>query len=81
MRAVRVCTFVMAGVAVAVSGRVVAQQPQQPLFRSSTQTVPVYATVLDAVDSRLVTGLTRENFDVLDNGRSPCSTTASNPSA
>jgi Ca-activated chloride channel family protein len=69
MRAVRVCTLVMAGVAVALSGRVVAQQPQQPLFRSSTQTVPVYTTVLDTADSRLVTGLTRENFDVLDNGR------------
>jgi Ca-activated chloride channel family protein len=69
MGAVRVCTFVVAAVAVAVSGRVAAQQPQEPLFRSGTQTVPVYATVLDTADSRLVTGLTRADFDVLDNGR------------
>jgi Ca-activated chloride channel family protein len=69
MRAARVCTFVMTGVAVVLCGRVVAQQPQEPLFRSGTQTVPVYATVLDSAGSRLVTGLTRADFDVFDNGR------------
>jgi Ca-activated chloride channel family protein len=69
MRAARVCTLVVAGVAVTLSGRVVAQQPQEPLFRSGTQTVPVYATVLDTADSRLVTGLSRADFDILDNGR------------
>jgi Ca-activated chloride channel family protein len=69
MRAARVCAFVIAGTAVVLSGRVVAQQPQEPLFRSGTQTVPVYATVLDTADSRLVTGLSRADFDVLDNGR------------
>lgn len=31
--------------------------------------MPVYATVLDAADSRLVTNLTRADFEVLDNGR------------
>jgi Ca-activated chloride channel family protein len=41
---------------------------QQPVFRSGTQTVPVYVTVL-GTDGRLVTDLTRDDFEVLDNGR------------
>ena len=42
-------------------------QTQTP-FRASAQTVAVYATVLDR-DGRLVTNLTRADFDVLDNGK------------
>src|SRR5215216_4066364 len=40
---------------------------QQPTFRSGTQTVPLYITVTDAA-GRLVPGLTKEDFTVLDNG-------------
>jgi VWFA-related protein len=46
-----------------------AVSPQQPtIFRAGTQTVPIYATVLDAT-GRLVTDLEREHFDILDEGR------------
>jgi Ca-activated chloride channel homolog len=40
---------------------------QTGVFRAGTQTVPVYATVLE--DGRLVTDLTRDDFEILDNGR------------
>jgi Ca-activated chloride channel family protein len=40
---------------------------QAPTFRSSTQTVAVYATVLDR-DGRLVPDLEQQHFQVLDNG-------------
>ncbi|MEZ5286547.1 MAG: VWA domain-containing protein [Vicinamibacterales bacterium] len=49
-----------------------AQEPagaqDQPVFRSSTRTVPIYATVLDS-GGRLVPDLTQEDFSVLDNGK------------
>ncbi|HXT70766.1 MAG TPA: VWA domain-containing protein [Vicinamibacterales bacterium] len=41
---------------------------QEPQFRTATDTVPIYATVLDR-DGRLVTDLRREDFEVYDNGR------------
>jgi Ca-activated chloride channel family protein len=41
---------------------------QQTVFRAGTQTVPIYATVLDA-NGRLVTDLEREHFDILDDGK------------
>lgn len=45
------------------------QQPQQPqLFRSSTQTVPIYATVVDS-KGRLVPDLTQADFEVFDNAK------------
>ncbi|MBL8140683.1 MAG: VWA domain-containing protein [Acidobacteria bacterium] len=44
-----------------------AQQPSQPMFRSATQVVPLYVTVTDAT-GRLVAGLTRDDFTILDNG-------------
>src|ERR1051325_4083233 len=40
---------------------------QKPMFRAVTEAVWVTATVIDG-DSRLVTDLTKEDFDVLDNG-------------
>jgi VWFA-related protein len=40
---------------------------QQGVFRSSTHTVPVYATVHDSA-GRLVPDLEREHFEILDNG-------------
>jgi Ca-activated chloride channel family protein len=39
----------------------------QPMFRTGTQVVPLYVTVTDAT-KRLVPGLQREDFTVLDNG-------------
>jgi Ca-activated chloride channel homolog len=41
---------------------------QAPVFRTATRTVPVYVTVLDT-SHRLVTDLTRDDFEVYDNGR------------
>jgi VWFA-related protein len=41
---------------------------QQPEFRASTTTVSVHATVVDS-EGRVVTGLSREDFEVFDNGR------------
>ena len=48
---------------------VLAQEPaQQPVFRSSVRTVPVYATVVDA-GGRLVPELEQSDFTILDNGK------------
>ena len=41
---------------------------EQPIFRASVRTVPVYATVLDA-NGRLVPELGQEDFTILDNGK------------
>ena len=41
---------------------------QEPVFRSRAETVPVYATVLGP-DDALVTNLSRDDFQVFDNGR------------
>jgi VWFA-related protein len=41
---------------------------QAPVFRSASQTVAIYATVLDR-DGRLVPDLLQEHFEVLDNGK------------
>jgi len=41
---------------------------QQPTFRSGSRVVPSYVTVTDG-SNRLVTDLTREDFEILDNGR------------
>lgn len=41
---------------------------QAPVFRGIGDSVPVYVTVTDK-DNRLVSGLTREDFQVSDNGR------------
>jgi VWFA-related protein len=40
---------------------------QQPQYRGGTNTVSIYATVVDR-DARLVTSLSRNDFDVYDNG-------------
>lgn len=56
----------LAGIGVLVLGLTVAAQ--QPTFRSGSRVVPSYVTVVDA-NNRLVTDLTRDDFEVLDNGR------------
>jgi Ca-activated chloride channel homolog len=43
-----------------------AQEPQK--FRTGTDTVPIYVTVMDD-EKRLVPGLVMEDFEVLDNGK------------
>lgn len=40
----------------------------QPTFRSAVRTVPVYATAIDA-GGRLVSDLTQDDFEILDNGK------------
>src|SRR5262245_1904213 len=41
---------------------------QQPTFKSGARIVPSYVTVTDKTN-RLVTDLTRDDFEILDNGR------------
>jgi Ca-activated chloride channel family protein len=50
--------------------RVTVQDPpqQQPVFRTGTRTVPVYATVQDA-DGGFATELTINDFEIKDNGK------------
>lgn len=43
-----------------------APRQDQPLFKSSVRTVPIYATVIDST-GRLVPDLTRDDFSILDN--------------
>lgn len=54
--------------AAALTATALAQQQQQPLFRSATRTVPVYATVTDR-DGRLVPELRQTDFEIFDNGK------------
>src|SRR5262245_16967059 len=44
-------------------------QQQAPVFRTTGDTVPVYVTVTDKSD-RLVPDLTRDDFQIFDNGKS-----------
>ena len=44
------------------------QSQQAPTFKSGARAVPIYTTVTDA-DRRLVPGLTRDDFEILDNDR------------
>ena len=63
----KLSSFVCAAVVLAGS-LVLAQQPEQPVFRSNVRTVPIYATVVDA-SGRLVPGLEQSDFTVLDNNK------------
>jgi len=56
----------LAASATVLSGLTLGAQ-QNPTFRSSIETVPIYATVTDD-SGRLVPGLEREDFEILDNG-------------
>jgi Ca-activated chloride channel family protein len=44
------------------------QKPAQPTFRSGSRAVAVYVTAADA-QGRIVTDLTRDDFEIYDNGR------------
>jgi Ca-activated chloride channel family protein len=59
-------SWLLAAAAVTAGGLVVAAQ--QPVFRSSVRTVPIYATVVDG-GGRLVPELEQADFSVLDNGK------------
>ncbi|HEX7281980.1 MAG TPA: VWA domain-containing protein [Vicinamibacterales bacterium] len=63
----KLSSFVCATVLLAGS-LVLAQQPDQPVFRSGVRTVPIYATVVDS-SGRLVPGLEQSDFTVLDNNK------------
>jgi Ca-activated chloride channel family protein len=54
-------------VGIAVLGLTLAAA-QEPTFRSGSRVVPSFVTVVDA-NNRLVTDLTKEDFEVFDNGR------------
>src|SRR5688500_11008206 len=63
----RVSSFVC--VIAPLAGTVIlAQQPEQPVFRTTNRMVPVYATVVDS-SGRLVPGLEQADFSVSDNGK------------
>lgn len=53
--------------AVLLAGSVTVAQ-DQPIFKSSVRTVPIYATVIDR-GGRLVPDLEQEDFSILDNGK------------
>jgi Ca-activated chloride channel family protein len=55
-------------VTVLLAGSLVLARHEQPVFRSTVRTVPIYATVVDA-SGRLVPDLQQADFTVLDNGK------------
>jgi len=55
-------------IALLAGSLVLARQEQQPIFKSSVRTVPVYATVVDT-SGRLVPELEQADFTILDNGK------------
>jgi Ca-activated chloride channel family protein len=57
----------LALLAVVLPATLHSQQAQTPIFRTATETVSVFATVIGK-DGRLVTHLTRDQFIVSDNG-------------
>ena len=59
---------IVAGMLAATMSAAGAQSPQQGGFRSTTDLVPVFATVLDKTGA-FVRGLTRDDFTVTDDGK------------
>src|SRR5687768_16077334 len=51
-----------------IAGSLVLARQEQPIFKSTVRTVPVYATVIDT-SGRLVPDLEQADFTVLDNGK------------
>jgi Ca-activated chloride channel family protein len=62
---------------IAVAAVTTAAQQQPPIFRTGTQTVPLFATVMDGT-GRLVPDLTKEDFEILDNNKSQAVTLFAN---
>jgi Ca-activated chloride channel homolog len=62
-----------------LAGSMVVAAQDQPVFKSSVRTVPIYATVVDA-GGRLVPELDRSDFTILDNGKPADVTLFSNES-
>src|SRR5580765_1811983 len=60
--------FLACGLIVCVLGMPGVAGPQQTVFRGGSAAVRVFATVVDR-DGRLVTTLTRDNFEVRDDGK------------
>src|SRR5947208_13922190 len=60
------CAWFLVASSVGVAARQ-AQRPQ-PSFKSGTQLVSIFATVVDA-DKRLVPNLTQDDFEILDNDK------------
>jgi Ca-activated chloride channel family protein len=74
------CVALAAGalsISAATSTTVVPPQDAQATFRRETRTVAVHATVRDR-DGRLVPNLTRDDFEILDDGKPAPITTFSN---
>ena len=60
---------ILSGVVLLAGTAVLAASSQdQPIFKSSVRTVPIYATVVDSA-GRLVPDLERGDFTILDNGK------------
>lgn len=57
-----------AGVIAVAGAAVLTVSAQEPIFRSSVRTVPIYTTVVDN-SGRLVPDLQQDDFNVLDNGK------------
>ena len=55
-------------VSLLLAGSLVLAGQDQPIFRSTVRTVPIYATVVDA-SGRLVPDLERTDFPIFDNGK------------
>jgi Ca-activated chloride channel homolog len=62
-----------------LAGAMVVAAQDQPVFKSSVRTVPIYATVVDG-SGRLVPELDRSDFTILDNGKPADVTLFSNES-
>ena len=64
----RLSSIVSAGILVAGTAVLATSGQDQPIFKSSVRTVPIYATVVDG-SGRLVPDLERGDFTILDNGK------------
>ena len=64
----RLSSIVSAGILLAGSAVLATSGQDQPIFKSSVRTVPIYATVVDG-SGRLVPDLDRGDFTILDNGK------------
>ena len=61
--------LLVAGAVWALALAVPALGQQAPIFKSSVQTVPIYATVFAKADNRLVPDLEEKDFQIYDNGK------------